>query len=317
MVDQLILEKEWVDCLFCRSKQPFKPLHTALPAVVRCETCGLVYANPRIKKEAVSRLYSKEYFESHSSEAMGYDNYVSDKELVEKTFRRRLTGIEKKWVREKGRVLDVGCATGFFLSIAREMGWEPSGVEISEYCCQYARENFGLELTRGFFEEAESLKPGFRLITMWDYLEHSFAPDKDIKRAYELLAPGGILAVATPDVGSLPEKIFKQNWMGFKEHEHLYYFTQKNLSQLLKKEYFEVLSTSYIGKYISPHFFAKRLSGYSKFLGMLAGKIVSWPLLKGRSFYCNPFDIIYIVAQRPLLSFIKLTSAQKERAKRS
>ncbi len=300
MVVKLIAEKEFVNCLLCGAGKASKIIYRALPGVVRCESCGLVYTNPRLKKEDIGDFYSKEYFESHSSETMGYDNYVSDKELVEKTFRRRLIEIEKKWATRRGRVLDVGCATGFFLFIAGEMGWEPSGVEISEYCCQYARKNFGLELTRGFFKEADTLKPGFRLITMWDYLEHSFTPDEDLQKAYELLAPGGILALATPDVGSLPAKIFKQNWMGFKEHEHLYYFTQKNLTELLKKEGFRVLSASHIGKYISPHFFARRLSGYSKFLGALADKVVSWPLFKGRSFYCDPFDIIYLVAQRPV-----------------
>lgn len=300
MTVKLMVEKEFVDCLLCGAGKAFKIIYPALPGVVRCESCGLVYANPRLKKEALGNFYSKEYFESHSSETMGYDNYVSDKELVEKTFRRRLIKMEKKWAAGRGRVLDVGCATGFFLSIAGEMGWEPSGVEISEYCCQYARENFGLELIRGFFKEADSLKPGFRLITMWDYIEHSFTPDEDLRKAYELLAPGGILALATPDFGSLPAKIFKENWMGFKEHEHLYYFTKENLAGLLRKEGFRVLSTSHIGKYISPHFFARRLSGYSKFLGMLADKVVSWPVFKGRSFYCDPFDIIYFVAQRPV-----------------
>src|SRR3989338_9048230 len=167
---KLFVEKEWVDCLLCRSRQPFKPLYPALPGVVRCDVCGLVYANPRLKKEALSDLYSKEYFESHSSETMGYDNYVSDKELVEKTFHRRLAEIEKKWASDKGRVLDVGCATGFFLSIAREMGWSPSGVEISEYCCEYALREFGIALNRGFFKDAEDLQAGFKLITMWDYL---------------------------------------------------------------------------------------------------------------------------------------------------
>lgn len=295
---QTFIEKELVDCLLCGTRQ-FRRVYASLPAIVRCLSCGLIYANPRLKKEAIHDFYSREYFESHSSETMGYDNYVSDRELVQKTFQRRLAELEKKWTKGRGRVLDVGCATGFFLSIARQRGWQPSGVEISEYCCEYALREFGLKLKHGFFKEASGLEPGFELITMWDYLEHSFTPDEDIQRAYELLQPGGILAVATPDVGSFPARIFKQNWMGFKEHEHLYYFTKKNLTQLLKKKGFQVLSASYTGKYISPAFFARRMKGYSKFLGTLADKIASLRALKDRSFYCNPFDIVYIVAQKP------------------
>ena len=290
-------EKEWVDCLLCGSEQ-FQKFPTAPPGVVQCSRCGLVYANPRLKKEAIADFYSKEYFESHSSETMGYDNYVSDKELVEKTFEKRLERLERQWTRGRGKVLDVGCATGFFLSIAQRKGWEPDGVEISGYCCEYALREFGMRFKRGFFKDLGGLEPGFKLITMWDYIEHSFTPDEDIRRAYELLEPGGVLALATPDVGSLPAQIFKQNWMGFKEHEHLYYFTKKNLLTLLRKEGFQVLSVSYTGKYISPSFFAKRMSGYSKFLGALAGKITSLSFLKERSFYCNPMDIVYVVARK-------------------
>ncbi len=236
--------KEYVDCLFC-SKRDFKKVYpSSLPGVVRCLSCGLIYANPRFKKEALKDFYSREYFESHSSEAMGYDNYVSDKELVEKTFKRRLLEIEKKWMPRRGKLLDVGCATGFFLSIARQRGWKVDGIEISEYCCDYARREFGIELYCGFFKDAKGFEPNFDLVTMWDYVEHSFTPDQDIRKAYELLAPGGVLALATPDVGSVPARIFKQNWMGFKEHEHLYYFTKQNLTALLRKEGSRLLSTS-------------------------------------------------------------------------
>lgn len=292
-----ILEKEWVGCLLCGSQRHETYLR-ALPGVVKCSDCALVYANPRLKKEALADFYSKEYFESHSSEKMGYDNYVSDKELVEKTFQRRLANIEKKWSRGKGRVLDVGCATGFFLTIARERGWEPNGVEISGYCCEYALREFNLKIQQGFFKELP-MQAGFKLVTMWDYIEHSFTPDEDIRKAWELLEPGGLLALATPDAASLPAKFFKENWMGFKEHEHLYYFTAQNLTGLLKKTGFEILSTSYTGKYISPVFFARRLAGYFKFLGGAASGLASGAIFKNANFYCNPFDIVYVVARKP------------------
>ncbi len=294
--EAVLQSKEWVDCLFCKSRN-FKKLYPSLPAVVQCE-CGLVYTNPRLKQEVIRDFYSRDYFESHSSQAMGYDNYVSDKELVEKTFRRRLAELESRWLKRKGHVLDVGCATGFFLSIAREMGWQVSGVEISDYCCEYALREFGIKLHQVFFKDARDLGEPYDLITMWDYLEHSFNPVEDIRRAHALLAPAGFLAIATPDISSLPAKLFKYQWMGFKEHEHLYYFSRKNLAELLEKTGFEVRSASHIGKYISPKFFSKRLSEYSKFLGGLSEAFTRLPWLDKASFYCNPFDIVYLIAEK-------------------
>ncbi len=296
MLNEILAQKEFVKCLLCAGVD-FKPLHEEIPAIVQC-SCGFVYANPRIKKDMLKDFYSREYFENHSSGEMGYDNYVSDRELVEKTFARRLKAIQKKWLKKGGRLLDVGCATGFFLAVARKYGWEVSGVEISEFCGEYALKEFGIKLHQGFFTQAQGLKPGFDLITMWDYIEHSFTPDLDIERAHELLRPGGLLVMATPDMGSLPAKVFKHRWMGFKEHEHLYYFTKKNLKELLVKKGFKIVSTSYAGKYIAPKFFSKRLSEYSKFLGAVSDKILSLPLLNKTAFYCNPFDIVCIVAEK-------------------
>jgi len=296
-IDNTVIAKESTNCLFCKTQQ-YKIPYPSLPAVVQCQHCGLTYANPRIKKAVVKNFYSQNYFESDASGDVGYDDYVSDQTLVEATFKRRLREIEKKWAKKKGKVLDVGCATGLFLSVARNMGWDPHGVEISEYCCRYAFKEFGLKLNEGFFEDMEGLPSDFQLITMWDYIEHSHTPGKDIERAFELLAPGGILVLSTPDIGTLPAKISKDRWMGFKEHEHLYYFNKENLKRLLEEKGFRVISTSHIGKYISLAFFAKRLSGYSKLLGEGMKKVSQISFLRNAHFYCNPFDIVYMVAQK-------------------
>jgi 2-polyprenyl-3-methyl-5-hydroxy-6-metoxy-1,4-benzoquinol methylase len=291
-----VANKEFVKCLCGTTGN--HPYLRKLPGVVQCDACGLVYANPRFKKKALEDFYSKEYFESNASGLMGYDNYLSDEHLVNKTFARRLEEIERKWVPEKGKILDVGCATGFFLRVARERGWKTEGVELSRFCCDYAASKLDLQLHQGFFTEIEGLTSDYGLITMWDYIEHSLQPLGDIERAHALLKPGGVLALATPDVGSVPAKIFKERWMGFKEHEHLYYFTKENLKGLLEKTGFQVVEARYTGKFISLSFFTKRLIPYSKVLGYVLQQIQKLPGFKKLEFYCNPFDIVYLIAKK-------------------
>lgn len=289
--------REKANCLLCGEAEQ-KPLYSGLAGVVFCASCGFVYTSPRLTRDALEKLYSEEYFSSGSSQEIGYDHYISDEALVKKTFLKRLRELERSWVKPKGRLLDVGCATGFFLHVAQQLGWHVDGVEISKFCCDYARDRFGILLHNGHFEEAKLFKPEFDLITMWDYIEHSLRPDLDIQKAFELLRPGGVLAITTPDYSSLPRKIFRDRWMGFKEHEHLYYFTGENLGRLLQKKGFCVLSSRYAGKYISPEFFAKRLASYSGLAGSLAKGVSQWPPLKKLQFYCNPLDIIYLVAKK-------------------
>lgn len=299
MQTQTELAKEIVSCILCGSFDSRAVYPRGLPGVVRCASCGFVYTSPRLKESCVKALYSKEYFESHSSEEMGYDNYVSDRELVEKTFRRRLQELEKKWLKRKGVVLDVGCATGFFLNTARALGWNVQGVEISDYCCEFAKREFGFEIDNGQFKDLEGSRGPYDLVTMWDYLEHSFSPVRDLELAFRHLKPGGLLAVATPDFGSWPARVFGANWVGFKEHEHLAYFTRKNLCALLKKKGFTVLHAGTAGKYVSAKFFAKRLSGYFPWIAR-ALNLIAERFFPKLDFYCDPYDIVYIVCRKPI-----------------
>ena len=294
------LTKETVNCLLCSSADACAVYPRDLPSIVRCKKCGFVYASPRLKEECLKNLYSREYFESNASEQMGYDNYVSDRALVEKTFRRRLEDLERYWLKKKGRVLDVGCATGFFLNTARMMGWEAHGVEISDYCCEFAKRQFGLKLFNGQFKDLDASASSYDLVTMWDYIEHSFIPDRDLEKAFECLRPGGILALATPDLGSLPAKVFGPNWVGFKEHEHLTYFTRWNLRVLLERKGFKILKMGYVGKYVSFKFFVKRLSGYFQALSRVLSVLSDRGIIPALNFYCNPYDIIYVVCQKPV-----------------
>lgn len=282
--------------MFCGTKSR-AGLYKELPGIVQCSSCGLVYTTPRLKKEELELFYSKEYFHSEDSAVTGYDNYVSDRAMVEKTFNKRLERIESNWLPEKGKVLDVGCATGFFLSVARSRGWQVDGVEISKFCCDYALKNSNLKINQGFFTHI-NLPSDFKLVTMWDYLEHSTTPDKDIKRAAELLVPGGYIAVATPDFGSIPAKIFRHKWMGFKTHEHFYYFTKKDLERMFREAGFEPVWTWYAGKYVSAKFFLDRLGSYFPDLAGTLNKAAAAAGLADKVFYCNPFDIIYMVGRK-------------------
>src|SRR5262249_48955645 len=99
--------REIVACLQCRSSSQ-RPLYRAWPSIVRCRDCGFVYMSPRPTRAALEELYTHEYFENSASQQLGYDNYVADRELVERTFTRRLEEIERRFVPERGRLLDVG-----------------------------------------------------------------------------------------------------------------------------------------------------------------------------------------------------------------
>ncbi len=284
-------------CNFCGSgeSKPFIPEFR----IVQCMGCGLVYTNDIPTLEALREIYSREYFISAVSKELGYDDYAATREEIKRTFLKRLKMLENlRRKKPKGWALDVGCAMGFFVETARENGWRAEGIDISSYCVEHGNSQ-GLKLYESTLQDYEAQDGSFDLITMWDYIEHSPDPRRDLAKAFQLLKKNGLLAVTAPDISSLPARVFKENWMGFKQREHLFYFSRNILKDMLRQIGFEVVCGRHAGKHVSLEFFARRLGLY--FPGV--SRILRFAIGKGRlanfQFYCNPFDITLLVARKP------------------
>jgi 2-polyprenyl-3-methyl-5-hydroxy-6-metoxy-1,4-benzoquinol methylase len=266
--------------------------------LLRCQKCGLIFVWPQKQPENIKKIYNSNYFKNKNSNSIGYKNYVKDRPNIIKTFEKRLKKIEKL-SGKKGKVLDIGCATGFFLQAARDSGFDPFGVEISEYASQIAKENLGQEkIFTGAMAEANFPGNYFNLITMWDCIEHLPNPSQELSIIYKSLCPGGLLVLTTPNANSLAHKIFRDKWMGYKDEEHLYYFSDKNICLLLQLAGFKIIKKENVGKFVPMAVFLQRLSLYSKPLSAILSFFMAKAGLKDFSLYINPGDIMCIYAQK-------------------
>lgn len=195
--------------------------------VVQCLECGLIYANPRVKWKILLRAYVEEKDEHHVSQCQGRIS----------TFRRGLRLVEKH-APSKGRLLDVGCAAGFFLKVAEESGWETYGVEPNIWFADYGNTNLELNIAQGTLQEVDFASSFFDVITLWDVLEHSPDPRTDLEEVYRLLKPGGLLLINYPDISTLPARLAGKRWW-FLHSFHLYYFTPPTIRRLLRETGFQ------------------------------------------------------------------------------
>jgi 2-polyprenyl-3-methyl-5-hydroxy-6-metoxy-1,4-benzoquinol methylase len=138
-------------------------------------------------------------------------------------------------------VLDVGCATGIFLHEMGLAGWQTAGVELVASAAELARQRFGLEVFQGMLVDAPYASASFDVLTFWDVLEHTFSPQDELKRAAELLKPGGLVVIHVPNWESIDRRLFGPYWAGLDSPRHLFVFTRPSLNALLENAGFRPL----------------------------------------------------------------------------
>jgi SAM-dependent methyltransferase len=191
------------------------------------------------------KIYNEEYFFGADG-GFGYTGYDRDKRAMVPTFHKYLDRLESA-APGRGALLDIGAATGFFLELARQRGWQVHGIEPSDAAAERARAK-NLDVRTGVLREGIFAPASFEAITMWDVIEHVTDPQSAIRDAAALLKPGGVLAVNTPDSGCLLAKLLGSRWHLVVPPEHLNLFHRRSLISLLTCNGFEILAVASIGK---------------------------------------------------------------------
>ncbi|MSR71083.1 MAG: class I SAM-dependent methyltransferase [Candidatus Taylorbacteria bacterium] len=230
-------------CIACHFKECDFFVRKNNNDIFRCCDCGLLFVYPTILDTAV--IYSGDYFHGATG-GFGYIDYEIDKEPMIPAFTKYIDLIEKNSLR-KGKLLDVGAATGFFIKMAGNRGWEAEGVEISDYAASQARAN-GHKVKTGSLSSIVTPPETYSVITMFDVFEHFNDPEKELKIAHKSLSKEGLIMINTPNSGSLYAKLLGKNWHLLVPPEHLFLFNQKSLGIMLERVGFKVIMTSNIGK---------------------------------------------------------------------
>lgn len=223
--------------------------------LVKCRHCGLIYVNPRPTPQALYGMYDESYFvhrdNCYTDEYFGYYDYLANKGKIKKNFVRHLKTIER--FRSPGQILDVGCAAGYFLSSARERGWQVSGLDVSAFAVDAAGKEFGEESIKlATLLEACYPAESFDAVTLWDVLEHMPDPSANLKEAWRILKPGGILGLVIPNAGSAAAIVMGRWWPEFRRiKEHIYFFTKPTILAMLRKAGFDSMLMEGAGRIFS------------------------------------------------------------------
>lgn len=218
--------------------------------LVQCNTCGLIYQNPRPPLSEIQAHYPPEYepYIDHVENAQ--TNWFLRK-AIEYGIAKRCRFVTRH--KREGALLDVGCATGTFLRGMQTCGaWELYGVEINETAAEMARKRYDFDVFTGTLEQASFPDGSFDAVTLWDVLEHLHYPLDSLHEIHRILKPGGVVVIRVPNANSWDARIFGPYWAGLDAPRHLYVFTPTTLTQLLSHSGFDVVDHSCaIGSYMT------------------------------------------------------------------
>lgn len=259
-----------MSCTICGSKTIKQKFRIGKFKINECETCHLVMLDHNFSFAKVKELYKKKYF-SNPDYDIGYIDYGAVEKSLRINFAKRAKKIKKSIPKKFLNLLDVGTSTGYFLSECRELGISGEGIEISEEASEFAKKQLKLKVHKSALEDFCYTKK-FDVITAWDVIEHSAYPRKFLKKIYSLLKKDGHFFFTTGDISSMCSKLSGHRWHLFNLPDHLFFYSQKTISQLLENEGFRVKSITYPWNWYELGYIIERL--LKKVVGLKNVKLI-------------------------------------------
>lgn len=214
----------------------------------------------------------------------------------------------KKSGKNSGKLLDVGCAHGWFLEAARKNGFDVLGIE-PDVNVFNATAQRGLPVRQGFFPEILSKNEQFDVVVFNDVFEHIPDPNGLLAGCRDHLKPGGVLVLNLPNskgvfykCARLLAKIglngfFERLWQKGLPSPHLHYFSLENLNELLVNNGFEPIASGRLSTLRLKGLFTRisYTGNHTLFVRLVVYSVVALalPLLS-----IIPSDIVYMVAKK-------------------
>jgi SAM-dependent methyltransferase len=221
--------------------------------VARCPSCGLLYQNPRVRADRLAACYPPGY-PPHARDPdlaapprltpavrallaarLGYRHLAPERlgwrDRIEKVLRRARVEVQFPPFLGRGRLLDVGCATGRFLRLMAALGWETAGIEIDAAAADKARA-VTPRVVVGDPAEVEFPPGSFDVVTAFHVLEHLPDPLRALANMLRWAGPDGLVVVEVPNVAGWGGRLFGRHWAGLELPRHLIQFAPATMGAL-------------------------------------------------------------------------------------
>lgn len=201
----------------------------------RCPRCQLIY----MQRYADDREdYSEAYFMEEYQRQYGR-TYLEDFGHIAQMGRRRVGEIQRCASRPLNELLDVGCAYGPFLKVAREAGLRPFGVDIAPAAVEYVTGTLNIPAVAGdirTMDIAHALQHAsgqFDAISLWYVIEHFPDLDTVLSVLRDAVLPGGVLALSTPHGSGVSSRRSRDSFFSQSPRDHYSIWEKRSAASVL------------------------------------------------------------------------------------
>jgi len=201
-----------------------------LYALARCQNCSLVWTDNPPRAGEMGTHYSADYDRLIAAAGESSPDYWAG---PRSTVLKYQSG---------GRLLDLGCSTGSFLSAMKGNEWELYGIEMSRESARKAEASSGARIYVGDILDAPFDRNYFDVVTCLHVFEHLYEPQKILKKVWSWLRPGGIFYSVVPNIESAEARIYGSYWFGLELPRHLFHFCPASIRRLAAMNGFDAVS---------------------------------------------------------------------------
>jgi len=231
-------------------------------SMLRCAQCSTQFLFPQLSDEALQQLYAESYYAAWGLKGDADNEATRQMKLA--TFGRHLDRLAQ--LGKQGRLLDVGCATGYLLEASQARGWAPYGVEYAAWAAGIAQKKFGADaIFNGTLEQCPFPENFFDAIVMSDLIEHVRHPQETLLKASLLLKDEGLLLIVTPDTAALSHHLMGKRWTHYKP-EHFFYFNRRSFQYLANQCGWEIIHYEKAAKALNIGYFHTQFNVYKHWL---------------------------------------------------
>ena len=228
------------ECYFCKSGNFIPHSNARFWRIVdlhyvECKNCGLIFCNPMPAIDVIIK----------ANEALNVVQ-VSRGTISQYKGGKQFTYQLKKF-KEKGIILDVGCAEGFFLKgIEDNCKWKAEGFDIVKSAVEFANNELGVKVYFGVMEKLEECEERFDFIRMNNVIEHVQNPFSFLKKTNKILKTGGLVWCSTPNGvqdGAVHKTANRQGTILNLLENHFFYYKPKTLKRMFESCGFKILKS--------------------------------------------------------------------------